>query len=150
MEKTGRTVLLVEDNPDDEMLTLRALKSHHLNHAIDVVHDGAEALEYLLCTGAYAGRDPSLLPQLVLLDLNLPKVGGLEVLQRIRAEPRLRCLPVVVLTSSDEERDVVESYSRGANSYVRKPVQFAEFIDGVSQLGIYWMMINQAPPGAAS
>jgi two-component system response regulator len=139
-------ILLVEDNPNDELLTLHAFKKHNIMNKIIVARDGVEALEYLFGAGAHAGRDLSLMPQVVLLDLKLPRLDGLEVLQRLRADPRTRLLPVVVLTSSSEERDVVESYSLGANSYVRKPVDFEQFADAVRQLGLYWLVLNQAPP----
>ena len=143
---TDRAILLVEDNPDDEALTLRAFKKHNITNEVVVAHDGAEALEYLFGTGRYAGRDLRLMPQLILLDLKLPKVDGLEVLGRIRGDDRTRLLPVVVLTSSTEERDLVESYRLGANSYVRKPVDFTQFVEAARQLGLYWLLMNQAPP----
>jgi CheY-like chemotaxis protein len=139
-----KVILLVEDNPSDEALTLRALKKNSVGSDVVVVRDGAEALDYLL-----AHRDMSdlrALPQLVLLDLNLPKIDGLEVLRRIRADERTRLLPVVILTSSGEERDLVGGYGLGANSYVRKPVDFVEFADAVRQLGLYWLIINEPPP----
>jgi CheY-like chemotaxis protein len=139
-------ILLVEDNPDDEMLTIRALKQNRIHNEIVIAHDGVEALDYLFGTGQFAGRDLTLLPQVVLLDLKLPKVDGLEVLKRIRAEDRTRLLPVVILTSSNEERDRVDSYGLGANSYVRKPVDFGEFSDAVRQLGLYWLILNQPAP----
>ena len=143
---TDRAILLVEDNPDDEALTLRAFKKHNITNEVVVAHDGAEALEYLFGTGRYAGRDLRLMPQLILLDLKLPKVDGLEVLRQLRADDRTRLLPVVVLTSSTEERDLVESYRLGANSYVRKPVDFTQFVEAARQLGLYWLLMNQAPP----
>ncbi len=136
-----RIVLLVEDNPDDVELTLRAFKKSNISNRVVVAQDGAEALEYLFGPG-HEGRP---LPEVVLLDLKLPKIDGLEVLRRIRAEARTRLLPVVVLTSSNEERDLVESYRLGANSYVRKPVEFAEFVDASRQLGLYWLVLNRAP-----
>lgn len=139
-------ILLVEDNPNDEMLTLRALKKHGLVNSVDVARDGAEALDYLFCQGAYADRDPEQLPQLVLLDLKLPKITGLQVLKRIRENPRTRLLPVVALTTSDEEKDLVACYGLGANSYVRKPVDFLQFMDAVRQLGLYWLVLNESPP----
>lgn len=145
-----RTILLVEDNPDDEALTLRALRRANVANAVVVARDGTEALDYLFGTGVHAGRDTSVLPQVVLLDLKLPKLDGLEVLRRIRADDRTRLLPVVVLTSSNEERDRIESYSLGANSYVRKPVDFVQFADAVRQLGLYWLVLNQPPPEGAS
>ncbi len=141
----GKAILLVEDNPDDEALTLRALKRHSVGNEVIVARDGAQALEYLFGRGAYAGRDVSALPEVVLLDLKLPKVDGLEVLREIRADARTRFLPVVVLTSSGEERDLVESYRLGANSYVRKPVGFEDFSHAVGQLGLYWLLLNQTP-----
>ncbi len=143
---TDRAILLVEDNSDDEALTLRAFKKHNITNEVVVARDGAEALEYLFGTGRYAGRDTELMPQLILLDLKLPKVDGLEVLGQIRADDRTRLLPVVVLTSSTEERDLVESYRLGANSYVRKPVDFNQFVEAARQLGLYWLLMNQAPP----
>jgi two-component system response regulator len=144
------TILLVEDNPDDEELTMRAFEVSKLTNEIVVARDGMEALDYLFATGAHAGRDPEQLPQVVLLDLNLPKIDGLEVLRRIRADARTRRLPVVVLTSSNEERDIVKSYDLGANSFVRKPVDFFRFIDAAQQLGLYWLVLNSpadAGPG---
>jgi two-component system response regulator len=144
------TILLVEDNPDDEELTKRAFEVCKLTNEIVVVRDGMEALDYLFATGTHADRDPEQLPQVVLLDLNLPKIDGLEVLRRIRADARTRRLPVVVLTSSSEERDIVQSYDLGANSFVRKPVDFFRFIDAAQQLGLYWLVLNSpadAGPG---
>ena len=140
-------ILLVEDNPDDEELTLRALKKNNIGNNLVVVRDGAEALDFLYCNGAYADRDPRELPQVVLLDLKLPKVDGMEVLARIRAEQSTRFLPVVVLTSSREEQDLIKSYQLGANSYVRKPVDFTQFIEAVRQLGLYWLVLNEIPSG---
>jgi two-component system response regulator len=140
------TVLLVEDNPDDEELTLMVLRESNILNEVIVARDGAEALDFLFCAGQYAGRDPSRLPQLVLLDLKLPKLDGLEVLERLRADLRTQLIPVVVLTSSSEEEDVVASYRLGANSYVRKPVEFHRFADAVRQLGLYWLLLNEAPP----
>jgi two-component system response regulator len=141
-----KVILLVEDNPDDEELTLLALKQGNIVNEVIVAHDGVEALDYLFATGQHAGRDPSRLPQLVLLDLKLPKRDGLEVLRRLRADPRTQLIPVVVLTCSSEEEDVVASYRLGANSYVRKPVEFHRFADAVRQLGLYWLLLNEAPP----
>jgi two-component system, response regulator len=139
-------ILLVEDNPDDEALALRALRKANVGNDIAVTRDGAEALDFLHGTGAHAGRDPSVLPQVVLLDLKLPKIDGLEVLRRIRADPRTKTLPVVILTSSDEEQDRIQGYALGANSYVRKPVEFGQFAEAVRQLGLYWLVLNQPPP----
>lgn len=138
-------ILLVEDNPDHEALTLRALKKSGLANPVVVARDGAEALDYLFGTGVYAGRDLTEMPQAVLLDLKLPKIDGLEVLQRMRADDRTRLVPVVVLTSSDEDRDLVSSYRLGANSYIRKPVDFVEFLEATRQLGMYWLVLNQPP-----
>jgi two-component system response regulator len=138
-------ILLVEDNPNDEELTLYALKKNNLTNHIHVVHDGAEALEYLFCTGAYANRRINDPPKVVLLDLKLPKVDGLEVLEQIKADERTRIIPVVILTSSQEERDIVESYQLGVNSYIVKPVDFEQFTDIVRQLGLYWMLLNHTP-----
>lgn len=141
-----KMILLVEDNPDDEELTLRALKKNNIVNDVAVVRDGAEALDYLFCAGRYASRNSSDLPQIVLLDLNLPKMGGLEVLRRIRENEKTRLLPVVILTSSKEEQDLIQGYSLGANSYVRKPVDFNQFVDAVRQLGLYWLVLNEALP----
>lgn len=140
-----KTVLLVEDNPDDEALTLRAFDKHNFSSAVVVARSGVEALDYLFATGTYAERDISDQPQVVLLDLNLPQIGGLEVLRRLRADERTRTLPVVVLTSSREERDLVDSYRFGCNSYVRKPVNFDEFAGAALQLGVYWLVLNEVP-----
>ena len=139
-------ILLVEDNPDDEALTLRALNKSKIANKIVVVRDGVEALDYLFCTGAYADRDPLELPQVTLLDLKLPKVDGLEVLRRIRSDARTKMLPVVILTSSKEEQDMVNAYSSGANSYVRKPVDFNQFVEAIGQLSLYWLVLNEPPP----
>ncbi|HEX7038208.1 MAG TPA: response regulator [Pseudomonadales bacterium] len=141
-----KSILLVEDNPDDEALTVRALRRNNVVNDIVVVRDGAEALDYLFGTGPYAGRDTDELPQVMLLDLNLPKIEGLEVLRRVRADPRTELLPVVILTSSKEERDLIDGYRSGANSYVRKPVNFDEFLEAARQLGLYWLMLNEPPP----
>ena len=138
-------ILLVEDNPNDEELTLYALKKNNITNQIQVVRDGAEALEYLFCTGAYAHRRINEPPKVVLLDLKLPKVDGLEVLEQVKTDPRTRAIPVVVLTSSQEERDIVESYQLGVNSYIVKPVDFEQFIEAVRQLGMYWMLLNISP-----
>ena len=141
-----KMILLVEDNPDDEALTLRALKKNNIGNTVVVVRDGAEALDFLLCTGAYADRDPRDKPQVILLDLKLPKVDGLEVLRRLRADASTRTLPVVILTSSKEEQDVINSYLMGVNSYIRKPVDFIQFVEAIRQLGLYWLVLNEAPP----
>ena len=141
-----KVILLVEDNADDVDLTIRALKKHNILNEVVVARDGAEALDYLFGTGAYAGRNLSVPPEVVLLDLKLPKISGLEVLKRIREEERTRLQPVVILTSSTEERDLTASYGLGANSYVRKPVDFAQFSDAVQQVGLYWLVLNEAPP----
>lgn len=142
----NKMILLVEDNSDDEALTIRALKKNNIGNGLVIVRDGAEALEFLFCTGSYADRDPSDLPEVVLLDLKLPKVDGLEVLRRIRENPRTELLPVVILTSSKEEQDMIRGYKLGANSYVRKPVDFTQFVEAVRQLGLYWLVLNEAPP----
>jgi len=139
-------ILLVEDNPSDAELALYALKKHSLANHIHIVRDGAEALDFLFCAGDYAGRRIKDNPQVILLDLKLPKVDGLEVLRRIKADPRTRATPVVALTSSREERDIVESYRLGANSYIVKPVDFEQFAEAVRQLGLYWVRLNQPPP----
>ncbi|MDB4966986.1 MAG: chemotaxis protein CheY [Myxococcales bacterium] len=143
---SDKVILLVEDNPDDAELTLLALKRNAVGNRVHWVKDGAEALDYLLCRGAFAGRDAVSDPALVLLDLNLSKVDGLEVLRQMRADARVRLTPVVILTSSMEERDVVRCYGLGANSYVRKPVDFKEFDEAARQLAIYWLTLNQPPP----
>jgi two-component system response regulator len=142
----NKVILLVEDNPDDEALTVRALKKSNIANEVVVAHDGAEALEYLFGEGAYAGRDVTQMPQVVLLDLNLPKLDGLGVLRRLRADPRTRLLPVVILTSSNEEQDRVNGYGLGANSYVRKPVDFDAFVTAAAQLGLYWLVLNEPAP----
>jgi two-component system response regulator len=144
-----KLILLIEDNESDELLTVRALQKAQVAKEIVVVRDGEEALAYLFGTGAYAGRDTSQLPTVVLLDLNLPKIGGLDVLRRVRADERTRHLPVVVLTSSGEDRDVVQSYQLGANAYVRKPVDFNEFAQATKALGLFWLQVNEPPPMAA-
>ncbi|MDP1828060.1 MAG: response regulator [Archangium sp.] len=141
-----RVILLVEDNPDDEALTIRALTKNNIANRVEVARDGVEALDYLFGTGAHAGRDVTKLPQLLLLDLKLPRIDGLEVLRRLRADERTRLVPVVILTSSKEEQDLISGYSGGANSYIRKPVDFTQFAEAVRQLGIYWLVINEAPP----
>ncbi len=141
-----KRILLIEDNPDDETLTKRALEKNGIANQLVVARDGVEALDYLFGTGSCAGRDTSIQPQLVLLDLKLPKIDGLEVLKRLRADERTEALPVVVLSASDEAKDVIASYELGANSYMRKPVDFEHFIDAVGQLGHYWLVLNIAPP----
>ena len=141
-----KMILLVEDNADDEALTLRALKKNNIGNTVVVVRDGAEALDFLFCSGIYADRDPRDKPQVILLDLKLPKVDGLEVLRRIRADPSTRTLPVVILTSSKEEQDVINSYLIGVNSYVRKPVDFIQFVEAIRQLGLYWLVLNETAP----
>jgi CheY-like chemotaxis protein len=140
-----KTILLVEDNPQDELLTLRALKKINLANRVDVVRDGQQALDYLFREGEFADRDGNELPSVVLLDINLPRVSGLEVLERLRADPRTRVLPAVLLTSSDEERDRFRGYAQGANSFVRKPLDPAEFVETVSRLGVYWLAVNDPP-----
>ena len=140
-----KVILLVEDNPDDVKLTMRALKKSNVLNEVVVAQDGAEALDYLFCAGKYSGRDKNIMPQVVLLDLKMPKVDGLEVLKRMRADERTRLLPVVILTTSSEERDRISSYKLGANSYVRKPVDFNQFVEAVQQLGLYWLVLNETP-----
>jgi two-component system response regulator len=142
---TKKIILLVEDNPDDEMLTLRAMKKNNIVNDIVVASDGAEALDYIFCAGRYEDRDIRETPQVILLDLNLPKIGGLDVLKRIRSDERTCLLPVVILTSSREERDLIESYKLGANSYIRKPVDFIQFTEAIRQLGLYWLVLNEVP-----
>jgi two-component system response regulator len=142
----SKTILLVEDNPDDEALTLRALKRNNILNEVIVARDGAEALDYLFARGAHSGRDTGKQPEVILLDLKLPKVDGLEVLQQIRQDERTRRLAVVILTSSNEERDIIAGYDLGANSYIRKPVDFNQFMDAVRQLGVYWLVLNVSPP----
>jgi len=142
----GKPLLLVEDNPDDEALTLRAFKKNNISNEVVVARDGAEALDYLFGSGKYAGRDTSILPQVILLDLKLPKLDGIEVLRRIRADKRTQTVPVVILTSSKEEQDLMNGYKLGCNSYVRKPVNFDEFLEAARQLGLYWLLLNEAPP----
>ncbi len=144
-----KIILLVEDNADDEALTLRALRKNNVMNRIVVARDGAEALDYLFARGEYSHREPYELPEVVLLDLKLPKLDGLDVLRAIREDERTRLLPVVILTSSDMERDLIESYKLGANSYVRKPVEFSEFVDAVRQLHLYWMVLNEGAPVSA-
>lgn len=146
MGNDEKVILLVEDNADDEALAKRAFKKNNVMNNVVVARDGVQALDYLFGTGAHAGRDLNIMPTVVLLDLKLPKVDGLEVLRRLRADARTRLLPVVVLTSSKEEQDLVKSYSLGVNSYIRKPVDFEQFIEAVKQLGLYWLVLNEAPP----
>ncbi|HUK57190.1 MAG TPA: response regulator [Nitrospiria bacterium] len=141
-----KIIVLVEDNPNDEALTLRALKKNNIANEVVVARDGAEALDLLLGQGSHAGKDGERVVSVVLLDLKLPKVDGLEVLKKLRGNPKTKLLPIVVLTSSKEEQDMLQSYSRGANSYIRKPVDFAQFIEAVRQLGLYWLVLNEAPP----
>jgi two-component system response regulator len=139
-------ILLVEDNPDDEALTLRAFKQNHVGNRIVVVRDGEEALDFLFCRNTYANRGPQEMPQLILLDIKLPKIDGLEVLRRLRADERTRLLPVVILTSSREEQDMVKGYQSRVNSYIRKPVDFTQFVEAIRQVGLYWLGLNEAPP----
>ena len=141
-----KIILLIEDNPDDEALTQRALEKNNIKNDVVVVHDGAEALDYLFGTGSYAGRDLTVMPEVTLLDLKLPKVDGLEVLRQLRANELTRLLPVVILTSSNEEQDRVNGYGLGANSYVRKPIDFGQFMDAVRELGLYWLILNEPAP----
>ena len=145
----NKVILLVEDNADDEALALRALKKNNIINDVVVARDGAEALDYLFGTGAYDGRDTSVLPQVVLLDLKLPKVDGLEVLRRIRADARTHFVPVVILTSSKEEQDLIAGYTSHANSYIRKPVDFAQFSEAVRHIGMYWLVLNEIAPSEA-
>ena len=142
----NRKILLIEDNPDDVELTLRALKKNNIANPVVIARDGVEALDYIFATGAHAGRDVSDVPAVTLLDLKLPKVDGLEVLARIRADERTKTFPVVIITSSREEQDIASGYKLGANSYVRKPVDFTQFADAVRQLGLYWLVLNEPPP----
>lgn len=141
-----KAILLVEDNPDDELLALRALRKNGIAGDVVIVRDGVEALDYLFATGGHAGRDASVVPRVILLDLKLPKIGGLEVLRRLRSDERTRLVPVVILSSSGEQRDMREGYGLGANSYVRKPVNFEHFVRAVEQLKSYWLVLNEAPP----
>jgi len=142
----SKTILLVEDNLDDVELTLRTLKKNNIKNDVTVVYDGAEALDFLFGIGKYSGRDLTTMPTVILLDLKLPKIDGFEVLRQIRANELTKLLPVVILTSSKEEQDIVNSYSLGVNSYVRKPVDFNQFTEAVSHLGLYWLLLNEAPP----
>jgi CheY-like chemotaxis protein len=143
----NRMIMLLEDNADDEALTIRALRKNNIQNEVVVARDGVEALDYLFGTGPHAGRDTRIRPLVVLLDLKLPKIDGLEVLRRLRADERTKFIPVVVLTSSKEEQDLINSYSFGCNSYIRKPVDFVQFVEAVRQLGLYWLVLNEAPPG---
>jgi two-component system response regulator len=143
----NKIILLVEDNADDEKLTLRALKKNNVGNEVIVARDGVEALDYLFGTGSYVGRDLNFMPQVILLDLKLPKLDGLEVLRALRANKRTKLLPVVILTSSNEEQDRIQGYGLGANSYVRKPVDFNQFSESARQLGLYWLVLNEPPPG---
>jgi two-component system, response regulator len=143
---SDKIILLVEDNADDEKLTLRALSKNNISNEVVVARNGVEALDYLFGTGAHAGRNLSVMPQVVLLDLKLPKVDGLEVLRRVRADDRTKLLPIVILTSSNEEADRINGYGLGANSYVRKPVDFNQFLEAVRQLGLYWLVLNEPSP----
>jgi two-component system, response regulator len=144
MEK--KMILLVEDNPDDEALTLRALKKSNILNEVVVARDGVEALDFLFATGMYGDRDANIMPQMVLLDLKLPKIDGLEVLRRLRADERTQMLPIIILTSSKEEQDLINGYKYGCNSYIRKPVDFSQFSESVRQLGLYWLVLNETPP----
>ncbi len=146
VEPNAVDILLVEDNPHDVELTLRALKKHNLANKVFVASDGAEALDYLFAEGAHSDRDTSSSPKLILLDLKLPKVDGLEVLRAVKQDPRTKMIPVVVLTSSQEERDVVDSYQLGVNSYMVKPIDFNQFLQSISELGFYWLLLNNPPP----
>ena len=141
-----KTILLIEDNPDDIFLTERAFKKSNIVNELIIVRDGAEALDFLFAEGKYKDRDSSIMPELILLDLKMPKMDGLQVLKRIREDERTKQLPVVVLTTSKEEKDIVNSYCLGANSYITKPVDFNQFINAVNQLGLYWLVLNQPPP----
>jgi CheY-like chemotaxis protein len=147
---SNKTILLVEDNPDDEALAIRALKRHHISNEIVVAHDGVEALDYMFGTGIFAGRDISIKPTVILLDLKLPRVDGIEVLRRLREDERTKLVPVVVLTTSSEEQDMLDSYSLGCNSYIRKPVDFTQFSEAIRQLGMYWLLMNEPPPNYGS
>ena len=144
--ENGKFILLVEDSPQDEELALRSLRKSNIQNKVVVARDGAEALDFLAAKGAHASRNPAELPTVVLLDIKLPKIDGLEVLRRIRAEERTRLLPVVILTSSTEDKDRLAGYTSGANSYVRKPIEFAEFAQAVQHLGLYWLLLNEPPP----
>ena len=146
----SKSILLVEDNPDDEALSIRALRKNNILNEVIVARDGAEALDYLFGMGAHAGRDMSVMPEVILLDLKLPKVDGLEVLRKLRADERTELLPVVILTSSKEEQDLIASYKLGANSYIRKPVNFIKFTEAIHQLKSYWLVLNEPPPSGGA
>ena len=146
MNKDRRVILLVEDNPDDIELTVRAFEKSKILNELIVTRDGVEALDFLFGSGKYSGRDTSIMPAVILLDLKLPKLDGMEVLKQVRSDPRTKILPVVILTSSKEEQDLINGYSLGANSYLRKPISFNKFVDAVQQLAIYWLVLNEAPP----
>jgi two-component system response regulator len=146
MNRSGQYILLVDDNPDDVEMTLMAFRKSNIVNEVTVVEDGQQALDYLFGAGAWEGRDALAMPHMVLLDLNLPKISGLQVLRRMRADARTKRLPVVILTTSSEDQDIVSSYDLGANSYVRKPVDFEQFVDAVHHLGLYWLVINERPP----
>ncbi|BAY98675.1 response regulator receiver protein [Tolypothrix tenuis PCC 7101] len=146
MSISNKMILLVEDNPDDEALAIRALRRNHISNEIVVARDGVEALDYLFGTGIHAGRDINIKPTVILLDLKLPRVDGMEVLRRLREDKRTSLLPVVILTTSSEEQDLLNSYSLGCNSYIRKPVDFIQFTEAVRQLGMYWLLMNETPP----
>ncbi len=141
-----KIIMLVEDNPDDEALTIRALKKNNILNEVVIARDGVEALDYLFGEGSYEGRDTNIMPEVILLDLKLPKINGLEVLKRIRSDSRTKLQPVVILTSSKEDKDIIDSYGLGANSYIRKPVDFDQFTEAIKQLGLYWLVVNVAPP----
>ena len=149
MARNEVEILLVEDNPDDMELTLHALRGEHISNSIEVARDGEEALDFLFCRGAFQERSFEHPPKVVLLDLKLPKVDGLEVLRQVKADPRTKAIPIVVLTSSKEDRDLVKSYRLGVNSYIQKPVDFDQFRQTVKQLGLYWLVVNEPPPAVA-
>jgi two-component system response regulator len=144
-----KPIMLAEDNSDDEMLTLRALKQNNIANEVVIAHDGVEVLDFLFCQGSHSGRDPALMPAMLLLDLKMPKMGGLEVLEHLRADPRTELLPIIILTSSKEEHDLIQGYKLHANSYIRKPVNFTQFIEAVKQIGMYWLVLNEPPPSRA-
>jgi two-component system, response regulator len=142
----NKPIMLAEDNADDEMLTLRALKQNNIANDVVIARDGVEVLDYLFCRGAHSERNPALMPAMLLLDLKMPRMGGLEVLKHLRSDPRTELLPIIILTSSKEEQDLIQGYKLHANSYIRKPVDFAQFIDAVKQIGMYWLVLNEPPP----